>query len=99
MELPQPVFITIRNPTFVPYFDHESLTLFYHVCEIAVPNIIKKIINMKALLTALGSCYCGYACYQYCNCKEVGYDYKKYIHIINFIQYKKKLIKIYHFRI
>ena len=28
-----------------------------------------------------------------CNCKKVGYDYKKYIHIINYIQYKNKLIK------
>lgn len=53
----QPVFMTIRNPTFFPYFDHESLALFYHVCEIAVPNIIKKKTNIKALLTAaIGSC-------------------------------------------
>jgi len=61
--------MTIRNLTLVIYFNHEYVTLFYHVCEIAVPNKFKKKANMKVILNAIGSYYCKYACYQYNNCK------------------------------
>lgn len=88
--LPTPVIekkIT-RARTILPSFDRESLTIICPVCEGSVQTITKKKTNMKALLTAIGTCYCGYACYQCFNGKEVTCECDDYEHYCPVCNYK-----------
>lgn len=78
--LPQQIIKTTITHPPLPSFDRESVTIKCPVCDNLVQTIIKKKTNMKALLTAIGTCYCGYACYQCFNGKEVTCECDDYEH-------------------
>ena len=52
----------------------QPLTMQCPFCNEKIQTRINKTTNMKALLTAIGLCYCGFAGMQACNNKEVGCD-------------------------
>ena len=88
VEMPKAIIKTKRTHSIVPSFGRESVTLFCPVCDKPVQTIIKKKTNMKALLTAIGTCYCGYACYQCFNGKEVTCECDDYEHYCPNCNYK-----------
>ena len=66
--------------TYVPPegFSRESLTMSCPFCKKPIRTKIKKSTNMKALLIAIGTCFCGFACMQVCNNKAI--DINDYEH-------------------
>ena len=72
-----------QTRTFIPpppEFDPEPITMYCYVCKRQIRTQVTKKGNIRALLTAIGTCYCGYACYQCFSGKNVSCDCDDYEH-------------------
>ena len=51
----------------------ESITTVCPFCEETINTVVEKNYNIKAILTAIGTCFVGFACLQACNNKKIGF--------------------------
>ncbi len=53
-------------------FNPESITTDCPFCGKTINTDVKKTFNIKAILTAIGTCFIGFACLQVCNNKKIS---------------------------
>lgn len=71
----QPDVVIKTTKTFISEpikFGPESMSTSCPFCKEVNPTVVKKNYNIKAILTAIGTCFVGFACLQICNNKEIG---------------------------
>ena len=69
-----------RPPPFKPppKFSPESIRMECPHCRESISTNVEKVLNIKAILTAIGTCFVGFVCFQICNNKKIGFH--DYIH-------------------
>ena len=62
--------ITVYEPP--PKLDQESINMTCPFCKKPILTKVEKQFNIKAILTAIGTCFVGFVCLQICNNKTIG---------------------------
>ncbi len=69
-EVYNPEPITVYEPP--PKLDQESINMTCPFCKKPILTKVEKQFNIKAILTAIGTCFVGFVCLQICNNKTIG---------------------------